>query len=138
MSCCCERKEIVTVIGNNALATPTANPVTLTVDKPLTDIGANTCFTLRIPKAFLKNVNANPVQLTDGTTTLALVTCCTDTLRYDSLVCKADQKPSRACLRLTASRRTNPAHVTINDCLPVSSYSAPAPTPAPAGGTENG
>lgn len=129
MNNCCCRKEILTVIGNNALATPTANPVVLTVDRPITDMGANGCFYLRIPKAFLKNVNANPVNLTDGTNTYPLMTCCTDTLRYDSLVCKADQRPSKACLRLTCSRRTNPDHITVSECLPVSSYSAPA-TPA--------
>lgn len=126
MSCC--QPQILTVIANNALETPTANPVILTVGQSLTDVSANGCFVIRIPKAFLKNANPNPVQFTDGTLTLDAVTKCGDTLRYDSLVCYGD-KNCKGCIRLDASRRTNPAQICVKTCLPKSSYSAPA-TPA--------
>lgn len=126
MSCC--QIQTLTVIGNNALDTPTTNPVTLTVDRSLTDVGANGCFNIRIPKAFLRNANPNPVQFTDGTLTLPAVTKCGDLLRYDSLVCHAADT-CKACMKIEASRRTSPAQICVKTCLPKSSYSAPA-TPA--------
>ena len=46
--CTCCRDAVLTVIGNNALGTPTASPVVLTVDRPLTDMAADHCFDLRI------------------------------------------------------------------------------------------
>ena len=66
MCSCCDHDFSLTVIANNAIATPTASPVTLTVDRPLTDMPAGGCFDLRVPKALLKNANASPVQLSDG------------------------------------------------------------------------
>lgn len=132
MSCC--QVFVLTVIGNNALATPTASPVVLTVDRPITDMPANGCFIIRINKAFLRNVNANAVQITDGTTTVDVLTCCTDPLRYDSLVAFANETPCRACVRLAANRRTQPApgHIALRECVPLSSFTAPAAA-APAG-----
>lgn len=135
MSCC--QDPVLTVIGNNALATPTASPVVLTVDKPLTDMPANGCFIIRAPKALLRNVNANTVQISDGTNTWDVLTCCTDPLRYDSLVAFGAETPCRACVRLRANRRGQPApgHVALRDCLPPSSYTAPA-APAAGGATD--
>lgn len=132
MSCC--QDPVLTVIGNNALATPTASPVVLTVDKPITDMPANGCFVIRIPKALLRNVNANAVQITDGTTTVDVITCCTDPLRYDSLVAFGNENPCRACVRLRANRRTLPApgHIALRECVPLSSYTAPAAAAAAA------
>lgn len=133
--CSCCQEALLTVIGNNTLTTPTAAPVVLTVDRPLTDMPADGCFDLRIPKALLKNINPNPVQLSDGTTALDMVTRCTDPLRYDSLVACSAENPLRACLLLRCNRRTQPApgHVLCKTCLPPSSYAAPA-APAPTGG----
>lgn len=126
--CTCCRDAVLTVIGNNALGTPTESPVVLTVDRPLTDMAADHCFDLRIPRALLKNTNPNPVQISDGTTTVDMVTRCTDPLRYDSLVACATENPLRACLLLRCNRRTQPApgHVLCKTCLPSSSYAAPA------------
>lgn len=96
MCSCCDHDFSLTVIANNAIATPTASPVTLTVDRPLTDMPAGGCFDLRVPKALLKNANVSPVQLSDGAVTLPLLTRCTDPLRYDSLVACAAPSPCGA------------------------------------------
>lgn len=130
--CSCCQHPILAVIGNNALATPTASPVVLTVDRPLTDMAAGGCFHLRIPGAFLKNANPNPVQLSDGTNTLDVITCCTDPLRYDSVVMAAEQA-DRACLLLLCNRRTQPApgHILCKTSLPCSSWAAPMTPAAP-------
>lgn len=132
MNTCCV-KPTLTVIGNNALATPSASPVTLNVDRPLTDMPARGIFTLRIPTAILKNANPNPVQLADGTNTLALIGSCTDPLRYDSLIASAALSPCPAILSVTCSRRSEPApgHVACLEPLPASSYAAPATAAAP-------
>lgn len=134
MCSCCDHYFSLTVIANNALATPTASPVTLTVDRPLTDMPVGGCFDLVVPKALLKNANVSPVELSDGATTLPLLTRCTDPLRYDSLVDRARECDRCGTVVLRCSRRTEPApgHVACATCLPRSSYAA-ASTPTGGG-----
>ena len=135
MCSCCDHDFSLTVIANNAIATPTASPVTLTVDRPLTDMPAGGCCDLRVPKALLKNANVSPVQLSDGAVPLPLLPRCTDPLRYARLVACAAERGLCGTVTLRCSRRIEPApgHVACATCLPRSSYAPPA-TPAAGAG----
>lgn len=136
MCCCCEDFRR-TVVDNTARTAPATDPVVLTVNKPLSDLPTNHCFDLCIPYAILVNSSTNTVSLSDGTLTLPLMSKCTDSLRYDSLVAYCKDKLECCCgyVKLRCNKRgaDTTAHIYVKNCLPRSSYVAP-PAAAPAAG----
>lgn len=133
--CECCQNFVFTVTANNAVAAPSASPVELTVDRPLSELPANHCFELCIPRALLRNSNTSEVELSDGGTTLPLITRCTDPLRYDSLVdCARGVSCRCGYVKLRCNRRVapEPGHVLVKTKLPATSYAAPVSTPVRA------
>lgn len=103
----------------------TTDPVTLTTDRPLTELAQNHCFELLMFTCSLTNVNTNTVSLTDGTITYPMrVKCSGNPLRYDSLVNFVNRP--RECgvvhLKCYLGSDPTPGHVIVRECLCRSSF----------------
>lgn len=128
MCCCCYTDR--NVISVDA----TADPVVLTVNGL---IPAGACFKLRLMSGMLINVNTNVVNVTDGTNTWELRSCCSgDQVRYDSLMDFVDSGCGcSVCktIKCHAGTDTDPFVILVREKLPRSSF-VPAAVAADAGG----
>lgn len=121
MCCCCYQNRTVITVD------PTADPVLLTVNML---IPAGACFNLKLMSGQLTNVNTNVVNVTDGTNTWELRSCCSgDQIRYDSLLEYVDSGCGcNVCktLKCHAGTDTDPFVILVREKLPRSSYVAAA------------
>lgn len=78
--CCIEKRAVV---ASTATTTQAADPVVLTVDRPLP---TGCPFYLCIPKGLLVNVTTGTVNVSDGGTTYELFNKRAEQVRYDSVV----------------------------------------------------
>lgn len=103
----------------------TTDPVTLTSNRPLTELAQNHCFELEMLACSLTDVNTNTVSLTDGTTTYPMrVKCSGNPLRYDSLV-NFVNRPRRCGvvnMKCYLGNDPTPGHVIVRECLCPSSF----------------
>lgn len=119
--CKCCNPLVIRVVDVDA----TASPVTLTTDRPLSELAQNHCFELLMFACSLVNVNTNTVNLTDGTSTYPMrVKCSGNLLRYDSLVNFVNRP--RECgvihLKCYLGNDPTPGHVIVRECLCRSSF----------------
>lgn len=119
--CKCCNPLVLRVVAVDAAA----DPVTLTTNKPLSELAANHCFELLMFACSLTNVNTNTVSLTDGTITYPMrAKCSGNPLRYDSLVNFVNRPRECGVVHLKCYLGSDPApgHVIVRECLCPSSF----------------
>lgn len=108
----------------------TTDPVTLTTNRPLTELAQNHCFELLMFACSLVDINTNTVSLTDGTITYPMrVKCSGNPLRYDTLVNFVNRPRECGVVHLKCYLGSDPApgHVIVRECMCRSTF-VPAAT----------
>lgn len=137
MSCYCSAQPCPSLTVRVVSIDTTANPVTLTINRSLTELAQNHCFRLLMMPCSCSDVNTNPVSIVDsaGTDAPVILRNSGNVLRYDSLVDYVNRgnwccDVAFDCFFGNDGMPDSELHVVFYNCLPPSSYVVTAAAPA--------